>query len=119
MERPLRYALGLSSHRPIFETRDFNTWAGVCGVETDGNKAWFSNFQAALKRYPASRGFRVATRIGFVGTPGDNDKRGYGDFLRIKRRDQKLIHMERAATSHQRACQAIFSRRSNRPRLSV
>ena len=77
------YALGLFESSPIFETRKPDLWAAFCGVETEGNKKWISNFQAALKGIP-----RLAVSGSdahrFRGN-GDNDNRGYGDFPSGKR----------------------------------
>lgn len=73
------YALGLFEASPIFETRKLDQWAAFVGIETDGNKKWFAPFQAALNNTP-----RLAVSGSdahqFKGVPGDNDKRGYGDF---------------------------------------
>lgn len=77
------YALGLFESSPIFETRKPDLWAAFCGIETDGNKKWIGNFQAALKNVP---------RLAVSGSDahryrgnGDNDRRGYGDFPSGKR----------------------------------
>ncbi|MBZ9810948.1 MULTISPECIES: TrlF family AAA-like ATPase [unclassified Mesorhizobium] len=77
------YALGLFQSSPIFETRKSDLWAAFCGVETETNKKWFGNFQAALRGIP-----RLAVSGSdahcFRGN-GTNDKRGYGDFPSGKR----------------------------------
>ncbi|MGI6852081.1 TrlF family AAA-like ATPase [Mesorhizobium sp. 1B3] len=77
------YALGLFESSPIFETRDPDKWAAFCGIETDRNKNWLGNFQAALKG---------VHRLAISGSDahcfrgdGTNDKRGYGDFPSGKR----------------------------------
>lgn len=77
------YALGLFESSPIFETRRPDLWAAFCNVETEGNKKWLANFQAALKGIP---------RLAVSGSDahcfrgdGTNDKRGYGDFPSGKR----------------------------------
>ncbi|WGR73346.1 ABC transporter [Bradyrhizobium sp. ISRA432] len=77
------YALGLFESSPIFETRSTDYWAAFCGVETEGNRKWLDNFQAALRGVP-----RLAVSgsdaHGFRGN-GTNDKRGYGQFPSGKR----------------------------------
>lgn len=73
------YCLGLFKSSPIFETRDQDTWGAFVGARTAGNDKWFDNFQKALGGIP-----RLAVSGSdahcFNGVPGDNDKRGYGDF---------------------------------------
>lgn len=73
------YCLGLFKSSPIFETRDTDTWGAFVGERTPGNTKWIDNFQKALGDIP-----RLAVSGSdahcFVGKPGDNDKRGYGDF---------------------------------------
>jgi ABC-type lipoprotein export system ATPase subunit/predicted metal-dependent phosphoesterase TrpH len=77
------YALGLFESSPIFETRKTELWAAFCGIETEGNKNWLGNFQAALRSVP-----RLAVSGSdahcFRGN-GTNDQRGYGDFPSGKR----------------------------------
>lgn len=77
------YALGLFESSPIFETRNPDLKAAFCGVETEGNRKWLSNFRSALKGVP---------RLAVSGSDahcfrgdGTNDKRGYGDFPSGKR----------------------------------
>ena len=73
------YTLGLFESSPIFETRKYDEWAAFVGMETEGNKSWFPGFQAALRGTP-----RLAVSGSdahrFKGAPGNNDRRGYGDF---------------------------------------
>ncbi|MBU3916764.1 ABC transporter, partial [bacterium] len=73
------YCLGLFDCSPIFETRALDTWAAFSGIETDGNINWIKNFQSALGNIP-----RLAVSGSdahrFVGKPGNNDCRGYGDY---------------------------------------
>lgn len=73
------YCLGLFKSSPIFETRDLDTWGAFVGERTPGNSRWIDNFQRALDGIP-----RLAISGSdahcFVGVPGNNDKRGYGDF---------------------------------------
>ncbi|MGE4530355.1 MAG: TrlF family AAA-like ATPase [Acidithiobacillus sp.] len=73
------YVMGLFKCSPIFEARDIDLCRAFAGEITPGNKHYFRNFQAALNNIP-----RLAISGSdahcFIGTPGDNDKRGYGDF---------------------------------------
>ena len=73
------YAMGLFQSSPIFETRDSDLRAAFVGEQTLGNSKYFNNFQSALKNVP-----RLAVSGSdahcFIGVPGDNNKRGYGDY---------------------------------------
>jgi len=73
------YCLGLFKSSPIFETRDVDKWGAFVGERTLGNTTWIDDFQKALDGIP-----RLAISGSdahcFVGVPGNNDKRGYGDF---------------------------------------
>lgn len=73
------YVMNLFQTSPIFETRNVDLRGAFVGEQTEGNAKYFRNFQASLKNIP-----RLAVSgsdaHSFVGTPGDNDKRGYGDF---------------------------------------
>lgn len=73
------YVMNLFQTSPIFETRDVDLRGAFVGEKTQGNTKYFNNFQAGLKKIP-----RLAVAGSdahcFVGTPGNNDKRGYGDF---------------------------------------
>lgn len=73
------YAMNLFQTSPIFEMRDVDLRGAFVGEQTQGNVKYFKNFQAGLKNIP-----RLAVSGSdahcFVGTPGSNDKRGYGDF---------------------------------------
>lgn len=73
------YVMNLFQSSPIFEARDFDSWAAFAGEQTPGNAKFIKNFQAALKNVP-----RLAVSGSdahcFIGAPGDNNKRGYGDF---------------------------------------
>lgn len=73
------YAMGLFQSSPIFESRNADLHAAFAGVRTAGNAKFFDNFFSALKQVP-----RLAVSGSdahcFVGVPGDNSKRGYGDF---------------------------------------
>ena len=73
------YVAGLFKSSPIFETRNSDLRGAFIGEETEGNASWFKNFQNSLGNIP-----RLAISGSdahcFVGTKGDNDRRGYGDF---------------------------------------
>ncbi|WP_420029793.1 TrlF family AAA-like ATPase [Pseudomonas putida] len=73
------YAMGLFQSSPIFESRNVDLHAAFAGLRTAGNAKYFDNFHSALKETP-----RLAVSGSdahcFVGVPGDNNKRGYGDF---------------------------------------
>lgn len=73
------YSLTLFKSSPIFETRDHEKWAAFAGVKTSENEKWFDAFQTALNNKP-----RLAISGSdahcFVGEPGNNDRRGYGDY---------------------------------------
>lgn len=74
------YVMSLFQSSTIFETRDdADLRAAFVGEQTPGNSKFFKNFQSGLKNIP-----RLAVSGSdahcFVGVPGDNNKRGYGDF---------------------------------------
>lgn len=73
------YVMNLFQASPIFETRDVDLRGAFVGEKTQGNTKYFNSFQTGLKKIP-----RLAVAGSdahcFVGTPGNNDKRGYGDF---------------------------------------
>lgn len=73
------YVLGLFKSSPIFEARNIGLWEAFSGIKTDRNSAWINDFQAALNNTP-----RLAVSGSdahcFIGEPGNNDKRGYGDY---------------------------------------
>lgn len=73
------YCLGLFKSSPIFETRNLDTWSAFVGERTIGNARWINSFQKALGGIPRLAVSGSDAHI-FKGTPGDNDKRGYGDF---------------------------------------
>lgn len=81
IERNAHYAFALTLFKtsPIFETRDYATWAAFAGVKVPENERWFDAFQKALNNKP-----RLAISGSdahcFVGEPGNNDRRGYGDY---------------------------------------
>jgi len=73
------YVLGLFDTSPIFETRTPALWAAFAGIETGENKNWINDFQYALGNIP-----RLAVSGSdahrFTGDPGNNNRRGYGDY---------------------------------------
>lgn len=73
------YVLGLFKSSPIFETRNIGLWEAFSGIKTDRNSGWIDEFQTALNNTP-----RLAVSGSdahcFIGEPGNNDKRGYGDY---------------------------------------
>ncbi|WNZ57506.1 AAA family ATPase [Microbulbifer sp. MKSA007] len=73
------YVLRLFDASPIFETRTPALWAAFAGVETDENRNWIGDFQYALGNIP-----RLAVSGSdahrFTGEPGNNNRRGYGDY---------------------------------------
>lgn len=73
------YFLGLLETSPIFESRNLELRSAFLCEETEKNKTWIGNFKHGLNAVPrlvvsGSDAHR------FVGTPGDNNKLGYGDF---------------------------------------
>lgn len=73
------YFLGLLESSPIFESRNLDLRSAFLCEKTEKNKSWIDNFKHGLKNLPR---LVVAGSDAhcFLGTPGDNDKRGYGDF---------------------------------------
>ena len=73
------FVLGLFKSSPIFEARNIGLWEAFSGMKTSRNSGWFEGFQSALNNIP-----RLAVSGSdahcFVGEPGNNDKRGYGDY---------------------------------------
>jgi ABC-type lipoprotein export system ATPase subunit len=73
------FFLKLFTTSPIFESRNADLRGAFVNEETAGNSKWIKSFQSELGNVPrlvvsGSDAHR------FTGTPGDNDKRGYGDF---------------------------------------
>lgn len=73
------YFLSLFSSSPIFESRNPDLRGAFVNEETDKNKGWIKHFQESLGNVPrlvvsGSDAHR------FVGTKGNNDRRGYGDY---------------------------------------
>ncbi|UXI66024.1 TrlF family AAA-like ATPase [Tahibacter amnicola] len=73
------YFLGLVRSSPIFESRNLDIRGAFVNEPTPGNAKYIDDFQQGLQRVPR---LVVAGSDAhcFVGTPGDNDRRGYGDF---------------------------------------
>jgi ABC-type lipoprotein export system ATPase subunit len=78
-EEHYSYFLGLLESSPIFESRNLELRFAFLCEETEKNKGWIKNFKHGLKEIPR---LVVAGSDAhcFIGIPGDNDKRGYGDF---------------------------------------
>lgn len=73
------YFIGLFQSSPIFESRNQDLRGAFVNEVMPGNQNFITAFQTALGNVPrlvvsGSDAHR------FTGTPGDNDKRGYGDF---------------------------------------
>lgn len=73
------YCLGLFKSSPIFETRNLDTRGAFVGELTPGNERWIDNFQNALGGIPRLAVSGSDAHV-FTGVPGDNNRRGYGDF---------------------------------------
>ena len=78
-EQHYAYFLGLFKSSPIFESRNLELRCAFVNEETEKNAKWLNEFQHSLGNVPrlvvsGSDAHR------FVGTKGDNDKRGYGDY---------------------------------------
>ncbi|MCP2075672.1 UNVERIFIED_ORG: ABC-type lipoprotein export system ATPase subunit [Pseudomonas lini] len=73
------FFIGLAKNSPIFESRNLTMRDALVGVRTSENERFIDSVQRSLKDLPrlvvaGSDAHRL------VGTPGDPDKRGYGDF---------------------------------------
>lgn len=73
------YFLGLLKASPIFESRNLELRSAFLCEETDGNRNWIKNFKHGLNGTPRLVVSGSDAHC-FTGTPGDNNKRGYGDF---------------------------------------
>lgn len=73
------YFLNLFESSLIFESRNLELRSAFLCEETSKNKVWLSSFKHGLKDIPR---LVVAGSDAhcFIGTPGDNNKRGYGDY---------------------------------------
>lgn len=73
------YFLGLVRSSPIFESRNLELRAAFVGEETPGNAKFYSGIRHGLgdvSRLVVSGSDAHC----FVGVPGNNDRRGYGDY---------------------------------------
>lgn len=73
------YALSLFKFSTIFEVRDDAKWNAFVGNKTPRNARFFDAFQEALGNQPRLPVSGSDAHC-FVGVPGDNDRRGYGDY---------------------------------------
>lgn len=73
------YFIGLFRSSPIFESRDVELRSCFVGEETEKNRPFLKAFQAGLGNVPRLVVSGSDAHC-FVGTQGDNNKRGYGDF---------------------------------------
>lgn len=73
------YFLTLFRSSPIFESRNAVLRDCFVGEVTEKNKSFIGNFQKGLGNVPRLVVSGSDAHC-FVGTPGSNDKRGYGDF---------------------------------------
>lgn len=73
------YFLGLVRCSPIFESRNLDVRSAFVGEETPGNAKFYSGIRKGLN--DISRLVVAGSDAHcFVGIPGSNDRRGYGDF---------------------------------------
>lgn len=73
------YFLGLFESSPIFESRNLELRTAFLCEETPKNNSWIGNFKHGLKNIPRLVVSGSDAHC-FVGIPGDNDNRGYGNF---------------------------------------
>lgn len=73
------YFLSLFESSPIFESRNLELRSAFLCEETSKNKAWLNSFKHGLKNIPRLVVSGSDAHC-FIGVPGDNNKRGYGDF---------------------------------------
>ena len=78
-EEHYAYFLTLFRSSPIFESRNAVLRDCFVGEVTEKNKAFIGNFQKGLGNVPRLVVSGSDAHC-FVGVPGNNDKRGYGDF---------------------------------------
>lgn len=78
-EEHYAYFLGLLESSPIFESRNLELRSAFLCEETPKNKNWIGNFKHGLNEIPRLVVSGSDAHC-FVGTPGDNNKRGYGDY---------------------------------------
>jgi len=73
------FVMGMFESSLIFESRKPDLRGAFVNEETPGNSHWIANFQAALGNKPRLC-VSGSDAHHFKGIPGNNDKRGYGDF---------------------------------------
>lgn len=73
------YFLSLFRSSPIFESRNADLRDCFVGEVTEKNKKFIANFQRGLQNIPRLVVSGSDAHC-FVGVPGNNDRRGYGDF---------------------------------------
>jgi len=78
-EEHYSYFLSLFESSPIFESRNLDLRSAFLCEETEKNKNWIGSFKHGLKDIPRLVVSGSDAHC-FVGVPGNNDKRGYGDF---------------------------------------
>jgi ABC-type lipoprotein export system ATPase subunit len=78
-EQHYSYFLGLFESSPIFESRNLELRTAFLCEQTEKNQAWLGNFKHGLKDIPRLVVSGSDAHC-FVGVPGNNNKRGYGDF---------------------------------------
>ena len=78
-EEHYAYFLGLFESSPIFESRNLELRTAFLCEETPKNNSWIGNFKHGLKNIPRLVVSGSDAHC-FVGIPGDNDNRGYGNF---------------------------------------
>lgn len=73
------YFLGLVRCSPIFESRNLDVRSAFVGEQTPGNAKFYAGIRKGLN--DVSRLVVAGSDAHcFIGTPGNNDRRGYGDF---------------------------------------
>lgn len=73
------YVKNLMTCSPIFESRREEQIAAFNGISHPKNEKWIHAFQSALNNKP-HLAVSGSDAHRYVGVPGDNDKRGYGNF---------------------------------------
>ncbi len=78
-EKHYTYVLSLLRTSSIFEVRKIDNWAAFAIIETEANTKYIKDFGQALNNTP-----RLAVSGSdahrFIGTQGNNNERGYGDY---------------------------------------
>lgn len=78
-EEHYAYFLSLFESSPIFESRNLELRSAFLCEKTEKNKNWLANFKHNLKEIPRLVVSGSDAHC-FIGTAGDNNNRGYGDF---------------------------------------